>query len=169
MVAKTHVMRTIDMRCTRQKRPAPTIASVYSATMTPRLLLRLSTGLLVVFLIGHGLGSLASATRDASEASVFAAMQSYRFPIMGVTRSHWDFYQGLNHYLSAALVALIAVHLVTLRLADRSPADARALTTVLAVSQVLFSVLSWTYFFPAPAVMTTLSAVCLAYAAARLR
>jgi len=42
---------------------------------------------------------------------VFAAMQSYRFPIMGVTRSHWDFYQGLNHYLSAALVALIAVHL----------------------------------------------------------
>lgn len=137
--------------------------------MSARLLLRISTGSLVLFLIGHGLGSLVSTTRDASEASVFAAMQSYTFPIMGVTRTHWDFYQGLNHLLTAALVALIGLHVVTWRLVDRSPADGRALTGVLWMSQALFALLCWAYFFPAPAVMTTVSAACLGLALVRLK
>jgi hypothetical protein len=137
--------------------------------MTPRLLLRISTGFLVLFLIGHGLGSLAGTIRDTGEASVFAAMKGYTFPIMGVTRSHWDFYQGLNHYLSAALVALIALHVVAVQLVERSPNDGRALVGVLLLSQVLFAALSWVYFFPAPAVMTTISAVCLAWAWVRVK
>jgi hypothetical protein len=137
--------------------------------MTPRLLLRLSTGLLTLFLIGHGLGSIAGTSRGAAEAAVVSSMQGYTFDIMGVTRSHWDFYQGLNHYLTAALIVFLLLLVITTRLAERSPGDARPLVWALAVGQALFAVLSWVYFFPAPAVMTTLAAVLLAWAASRLR
>jgi len=137
--------------------------------MTPRLLLRLSTGLLVLFLAGHAAGSLAAGARDATETSVFTAMQGYTFNVMGVTRSHWDFYQGLNHYLTAALITFLIFLVLTTRLAERSPREARPLVWALALGQALFAALSWMYFFPAPAVMTTLAAVFLGWAASRLR
>lgn len=137
--------------------------------MTPRLLLRLSTGLLILFFTGHALGSLAAPSRGAAEDAVVASMQGYHFDIMGVTRSHWDFYQGLNHYLTAALVVFILMLVITTRLADRSPTDARPLVWALAMGQGLFAALSWMYFFPAPAVMTTLATVLLGSAASRLR
>lgn len=137
--------------------------------MTPRLLLRISTGMLTLFLLGHALGSMAATSRDAAESAVFAAMQGYHFDIMGVTRSHWDFYQGLNHYLTAALVVFLLLLVITTRLADRSPAEARPLVWALTVGQALFAALSWMYFFPAPAVMTTVATVCLGSAALRLR
>jgi hypothetical protein len=140
---------------------------IYFAAMTPRLLLRLSTGLLTLFLIGHSLGSMAGTSRGAAEDAVVSAMQGYTFDIMGVTRTHWDFYQGLNHYLTAALIVFLLLLLITTRLADRSPHEARPLIWVLAAGQALFAVLSWVFFFPAPAVMTTLAAVFLGWAASR--
>lgn len=137
--------------------------------MRPLWLLRLSMLMLTLFLLGHGLGSMNTTMRDAREASVFETMQAYTFDIMGVTRSHWDFYQGLNHYLTAALLSFIAMHLVALRLATQAPTEARALVWALALSQALFAALSWTYFFPAPAVMTTVAALSLSVAAVKLR
>jgi hypothetical protein len=137
--------------------------------MTARTLIRLSMGMQTLFLVGHGLGSLVATTRDATEASVFTAMQAYTFPIMGVTRTHWDFYQGLNHYLTAAIIVFLALHVVAQRLLVRAPAETRGLLLTLAFGQVLFAGLSWTYFFPAPGVMTTVSAVCLVWAALHAR
>jgi len=137
--------------------------------MNPRHLLQVSTGLMSFFLVAHTLGAMAG-PRDATEASLFAAMQGYRFDIMGVSRTHWDFYQGLNWYLSAALAVFVAVHINTLGLMARHPSDAsRPLLLSLAFGQVLFAVVSWQYFFPAPLVMTTLSAACLLLAARQLR
>jgi cell division protein FtsW (lipid II flippase) len=137
--------------------------------MNPRRLLQVSTGLMGFFLIAHTLGAMAG-PRDAAEASMFAAMQGYRFDIMGVNRTHWDFYQGLNWYLSAALVVFVALHINTLGLMARQPsAAARPLLLSMALGLVLFAVVSWRYFFPAPLVMTTLSAACLLLAARQLR
>ena len=42
----------------------------------------------------HTIASMDSPSRGPAEEAVFAAMQSFHFQIAGVTRSHWDFYQG---------------------------------------------------------------------------
>ncbi len=37
-----------------------------------------------------------TASRGPREQAVFDAMQAFHFDLMGVSRSHWDFYRGLR-------------------------------------------------------------------------
>lgn len=137
--------------------------------MSPILLLRIATGSLVLFLIGHTLGTVGGTTRGPEEAAVVATMQNYHFDVMGVTRTHWDFYYGLGLYLSAALALSIGITLLVTGLARTHPAAARPFAGALSVGMVLFAVLSWWWFFPAPAVLTTVAAISFGGAAMRLR
>ena len=130
--------------------------------MRPILLLRIALVMLVLFLVGHTIGALSEASRGPEEAAVFTAMQTYRFDIMGVTRTHADFYQGLGLYLSAALAIFVWLTAVISGVARRDPATARPMVIAMAVGMTGMAALSWVYFFPAPAVMSTVAAVCFA-------
>ncbi|HEX7137937.1 MAG TPA: hypothetical protein VF219_08835 [Vicinamibacterales bacterium] len=51
--------------------------------------LKLLPAILFRFALGHTLGTAAPhVRRGAPEAAVFAAMQAFRFPVMGFTRSY---------------------------------------------------------------------------------
>ena len=62
---------------------------------------------LAIFTLGHTLGTAApKVTRGEREATLFTAMQSYRFPIMGFDRSYWDFYRGLAITISVLMLLM---------------------------------------------------------------
>src|SRR3974377_1201286 len=74
--------------------------------MKQSILLRIASGLTLVFFGGHTLRGLDPSSRGPEEAAVFMAMQSYPFSIMGFRRTHWDFYRGFSLLFSVALLLL---------------------------------------------------------------
>src|SRR5262249_54004683 len=75
-------------------------------SMKAYIWLRCLAALLALFTIGHTLGTYSpKVVRGPAEAAMFQAMQSFRFPIMGFERTHWDFYRGFAITVSVLLAA----------------------------------------------------------------
>lgn len=125
--------------------------------------MRLATGLLVLFLVAHTLGTLVSTSRGPAEDAAMAALAAFRFDVMGVTRSHADFYFGLGLCLSAALVLFIWVSIVATRLIAQDARSGRSLTLGLATATGLLAVISWVWIFPAPAVICSAAALAFGW------
>jgi len=111
--------------------------------MKPWIWLRVAAVLQAVGTILHTLATTNPPSRGPAEQAVFGAMQSFHFMIMGANRSHWDFYRGYE--LSITVIVTILV------------------------SEILLSVVSWTYFFAGPGTMSVLIALCLGAAVPGLR
>jgi hypothetical protein len=119
------------------------------------VLLRLLAVLLLLFAVGHTLGAAAPhARRGAPEAAVFAAMQGFRFSIMGFERSHWDFYRGFSLIVSVALALMAAVAWQLGRLSRLHPRQALPLAITLAGACLGLLVLSALFFFLAPLILS---------------
>ena len=122
-----------------------------------------------LFTIGHTLGTLPKITRGQPEADVMNAMQSFRFPIMGFTRSYWDFYRGFSIMITVdlALLAIFAWQVATI--SRRSPREAVPLATTLVIACVGNAIVAWQYFFTGPIVMSLVAIACAVVALALLR
>jgi hypothetical protein len=123
--------------------------------------LKLLAGLLTIFTIGHTLGTAApTVTRGAQEASVFAAMQSFRFPIMGFNRTYWELYRGFALIISLQLLvmAIMAWQLSAVGATDPRRALPMAITLQLGCIGLL--VLGWMFFFTAPIVIAAVATAC---------
>lgn len=121
--------------------------------------------LLFFFAAAHTLGTAAPrVTRGAPEAAVFDAMQRFRFPVMGFTRSYWDFHQGfaLTVTLLLLVMALSAWQLGTI--SKRHPREALPMAVTLLVGCIGLLILGWFFFFAAPIVTSLLSVICSATA-----
>ena len=78
--------------------------------MKPWIWLRGLAVLLAIFAVGHTLGTAApKVTRGPQEAAVFAAMQGFRFPVMGFQRTYWDFHRGFALIISLQLLLMMAI------------------------------------------------------------
>jgi hypothetical protein len=125
--------------------------------------LKILAGLFVLFAIGHTLGTASpKVVHGPAEASLFKAMQSFRFPIMGFTRSHWEFYRGFALIISVQLVVMAAIAWQLSRIAGRSPKQALPMAITLLVGGIALAVLGWMFFFGAPILMSFLAVVCSA-------
>ena len=133
--------------------------------MKPWIWLRIAAALQAFFAFGHTAGGIPrAAVRGAQEQSLFAAMQSFRFDVMGATRSHWDFYQGFGLSISINL-AILAVLMWQLGNLTRSDSQAaRPLLFTLLISEILGGLVSWQYFFAGPIVTSALVVLCLSMA-----
>jgi hypothetical protein len=132
--------------------------------MKQTLLLRTASVLTLVFCAGHTYGTLNISSRGPEEAAVFMAMQAFPFNVMGFRRTHWDFYRGFSLLFSVTLL-LLAVLLWQLGgIAKTDPARARPLVATLAFGYLGFTVLSGTFFFTAPAVVSAAATACIALA-----
>lgn len=129
-----------------------------------RLWLRVTSGLFAFFTVGHTLGMQDTTSRGPAEDALLATMRAVRFPIMGVTRSHWDFYQGFGYTVSVllALLAVLSWQLGALSVA--SPAQARPLVATLLAASAALAALCWIYFFAVPAAFATATVLFLALA-----
>jgi len=137
--------------------------------MKPWTWLRALAILLVIFAVGHTLGTAApKVTRGDREAAVFAAMQDFRFPVMGFERSYWDFQRGFALIITVLLLlmAAIAWQLGTISKQNRRVALPMAVTLLLGCVGLL--ILSWLFFFGAPIAISALCVVCATVAVALL-
>jgi uncharacterized MAPEG superfamily protein len=129
--------------------------------MKPWIWMRIAAVLQGIGTVLHTIASQYSTSRGPGEQAVFDAMRSFRFDIMGANRSHWDFYNGYE-VSTTVVFAVLAVLMWQLGNLSRSAPDhARPLILTMLVYQILMDVVSWTYFFAGPGVMSILISVCL--------
>lgn len=132
--------------------------------MSPSLLYRIASGLLVLFGLGHQLGFRRVDPRWGVD-SVIGTLKATRFQVQGMTRTYWDFFSGFGFFVTVLLffAAVLAWQLGGL------PADTlRSLglvTWAFALTFVVITLLTWRYFFIAPLVFSSLVALCLLLAA----
>lgn len=114
--------------------------------------------LLALFAVGHTLGTFSpKVTRGSEEAAVFAAMQGFRFHVMGFDRTYWEFYRGLAITVSAALVMMSIMAWQLAGVSERQPESARPLAWSLCFGCVSLLVLGWQFFFAVPIVMSAVA------------
>jgi len=132
--------------------------------MSPALLYRIASVLLVLFAAGHTLGFRRVDPRWGLDATI-GALKATQFQVQGFTRSYWGFYTGFGLFVTVLLVftGILAWQLGGL------PKDTlrslRVVTWALALSFVAVTFLSWRYFFIAPLVFSGVVAACLLLAA----
>lgn len=120
--------------------------------------LRVLSVMLALFCLGHTLGTAAPRVkRGAPEVAVFAAMQDFRFPIMGFERSHWDFYRGFALVISLLLLVLAVIAWQLAALGRRAPREALPMAITLQLCCLGLLVLAWLFFFGAPILMSVIA------------
>lgn len=137
--------------------------------MTPKTSCRIAAACFAFICLAHTMGGmLFPVARGEEESNVLGLLASYRFEIMGFTRSHADFYRGEGFYLSLsmALFAALAWQLGTL--ADEQPATARRLLPIATAFAFGSTALCALYFFAAPLVFSAVATIALLGASARL-
>jgi hypothetical protein len=138
--------------------------------MKPSALLKTASGLVAFFFLGHTVGMVAPPNRGAAEQALLATLDAFRFDMMGMERSHLEFYRGGGWFMSAGAL-LLAVALWQLAGLVRTPLHARAvrpLLVTLTAGTAVYALLSWAFFFAAPAVALTLATLALGTAVAGL-
>lgn len=112
-----------------------------------------------IFTLGHTLGTLPKIKFGQQEIDVVNAMQSFRFPIMGFTRSYWEFYRGFSITISVLLAALMLFAWQVASLSRRSPRNAMSFALTLVLVSVANTIVSIEYFFSGPIVMSLAAVV----------
>jgi len=129
--------------------------------MKTSTLLRIAAVIMFLYFVGHTSGAPWTPGEAPADVAVIDAMKSGHFPVMGVSRSYWDFYFGFGLVISAMqlLQAVILWQLGTLAKTDA--ARLRPIIAAFSVSLVINAILGWMYFFAIPIVLALLIAVCL--------
>ena len=129
--------------------------------MKPWIWLRILAILLVIFAVGHTLGTAApKATHGPEEAAVFAAMQGFRFHIMGFDRTYWDFFRGFALIITVLLLIMAAIAWQLGTISKRSRRIALPMGVTLLIGCVGLLILSWLFFFAAPIATSAMCVVC---------
>ncbi|MGJ4752940.1 LIC_13387 family protein [Leptospira kmetyi] len=130
--------------------------------MKARLLIRIASALMLVFVVGHSTGHFTRYnTVDARALSTISAMQQTKIPMEGVDRSYDQFYTGMSLNLSIVLISLVVLLWFLADLSESNPRAALKLLIPVFFCIAGFAVTGFIYFFIAPAAISTLGALCL--------
>jgi len=138
-------------------------------TMKPWIWLRVASFLQALGTVGHTMASFDSPSRGPGEEAVFNVMRAYRFKILGLTRSHWDFYQGYELSITVTFAILAVLMWQLSSLSRTAPEHARPLIITVLICEIFMGIIGWEYFFAGPGVMSILIALCLVAALFTLR
>jgi len=121
--------------------------------------------LLLIFAAGHTTGMLSNRSLGPDADAVHATMRAVHFAFNGSTRTFDDFMHGLGFATSSFLLfsAFVAWRLSTI--AHEHWETVAPIAWALCVCHVGTAILSWTYLFAGPGVLTTLSAASLGWGA----
>jgi hypothetical protein len=132
--------------------------------MNASLLYRISSGLLVLFALGHTIG-FRRVDPHWSADGVVSGMRGVSFHVQGFDRTYWDFFTGFGLFVS---VFLVFAAILAWQFGSMSPERLSAIPVErwsFAICFVLISGLTWRYFFLPPGVFSTLVALGLVGAA----
>lgn len=132
--------------------------------MSPAVLYRVASVLLVLFGLGHQLGFRQVDPRWAADSAV-GAIKATRFQVQGMTRTYWDFFSGFGFFVT---VFLFFAAILAFRLGGLPKETLRSLglvTWAFALSFIVITILTSRYFFLTPLILSSLVALCLVLAA----
>ena len=145
--------------------PASRAAASSRSASRARLWLRATAVILAFFAVGHTVGTaVPRVTHGAEEEALFRAMQGFRFPVMGFTRSYWEFYRGFSVTISVLLAALAVFAWQLGNLSRRNPAATLPLAATMLASCLATAVVTFVYFFSAPMFLSALAVLISANA-----
>ena len=129
--------------------------------MKTSTLLRVAAILMFLFFLGHTAAAPWTPGEAPADMAVVEAMKSDHFPVIGMSRSYWDFYVGFGLVISVMQLfqAVLLWQLGTLAKTDA--ARLRPVIAVFCLSLVINAILGWMYFFPIPIVFASLIAITL--------
>jgi hypothetical protein len=136
--------------------------------MKTTLLLRIASGISLLFAAGHALGGT-SDWSPVGETEVLNTMRTVRFDVMGVSRTYLDFYHGFGHTLTVFLVLQAIVLWQLAALAKNAPLQTRGMVASFALASLASGIISWKFILPIPAAFSAVLTVCLALAYFRAR
>lgn len=129
--------------------------------MKPKLLLRITALITILFAVGHTLGGIHSWS-PGGETEVLKSMRTFRFDAEGASRSYLDFYRGFGFLLSTSM---FLQGVLLWQLASLAQADTKRIRPMIAaifLASVTGAILSWEFIFPLPVAFFCLIAVLLA-------
>jgi len=130
--------------------------------MQARLFYRIAAVLLLLFDAGHTSGFPWS---DPTWGVDLSSMRSTHFPIMGFSRTYWDFYVGFGLFVTVFVLLAVVLAWQLGGLRKESLALMRGTAWTFALCFAAITVLSWKYFFVIPIVFSVAITICLTAAA----
>jgi hypothetical protein len=152
----------MEPNCNGSMKQAAATAKVRG--MKPVIYLRTASLLTLLHAVLHTIGGVFGKPDPGPQQIAVAAMKANQFPLMGVTRSYWDFYMGMGLALSISLMIIAIVFWQLSSLAKTDACRLRPICMTFLLAFLLLAVNSSVYFFSAPAIVELLIAVCLAMA-----
>ncbi len=132
--------------------------------MKPVALLRTASVLTVIHSILHTVGGVFGQPSPGPQQTAVAAMKTNTFPVMGLTRSYWDFHLGLGLAVSIFLLMEAVVFWQLGALAQQDSRRIRPLLLTFAAGYIAIAANSYVNFFPPPVITELLIAACLVMA-----
>jgi hypothetical protein len=129
--------------------------------MRPTHWLRAASILTIVHSIAHTAGGVYGAIAPGAQQTAVDAMKANTFPLMGFTRSYWDFHMGLGLAITIFLTVEAIVFWLLGNLARDSDADLRPILAIFLAGYVALAINSLVYFFAPPIIVELLIAACL--------
>ena len=134
--------------------------------MKPSLLYKISSALLLLFSVTHTYGMFQPPSKGAAADLVASVMRTVHFDVMGARRSFWDFYFGFGLLLTVFLLFSVMFAWQLAGLSRNALRQIRFSAWAFAACHAGVAVVCWIYFFPAPAIVSSVIALCLVTAAA---
>ena len=130
--------------------------------MKPPLFLRIASVLTFIHCVLHTIGGVFSPpSHGAEEIAVIDAMKSHRFDVLGSMRSYWDFFFGYGLFVALGLLIAAILFWQLSGFARNNAAFVRPIVALFFCNYVIMAIVSWRYFFIAPAITELLIAACL--------
>jgi putative flippase GtrA len=93
---------------------------------------------------------------------VLQAMRTFRFDVMGASRTYWHFYVGFGAYITVLLLMQAVLLWQLASLAASHPSPARAMIGTLLAANIAGTIVVWRFIFALPAALSLVCAVCVA-------
>jgi hypothetical protein len=131
--------------------------------MTTTLLLRIASGISLLFTIGHSIGGVQEWS-PMGDNEVFKAMKAVHFDVMGAQRSYFDFYMGFGWSISIAMLMQTILLWQMASLARTNSGAVRPMIAVIALATLAGGVVAWVFIIPIPAIFSAVLVINLAAA-----
>jgi hypothetical protein len=130
--------------------------------MTPVLFLRIASVLTLIHSALHTVGGVVETPPPGIQQTTAALMKANQFPVLGQTRSYWDYHIGFGLAISLFLFIEGVAFWQLSSLAKSNRAPLRPILVTFLIGYLAFAAISWNYFFLPPVITEVLIALCLA-------
>lgn len=131
--------------------------------MNPKLLLRMATGCLLFFALGHSAGHFTRHNvTDAKAKEVLRQMTENKFDMFGQLRSYDENYTGMSLNLIFTLLSLACILWILSTWIEKQPILVKNILIPITICILGFGFTSFLYFFPIPAITCVIASILTA-------